>query len=114
MNKSLKVDVYEKFTRNETFLEYGKWLRQRTHDQEVIGSNPNTVYWMGLIDAGYYIHKNNKNKGSRMGHTKTILKKKLFLNILQGTEIHVLLLQHKIPSALLQLLVSFYQLKKIF
>jgi hypothetical protein len=24
LNRSLKVDVYEKFTRNETFLEYGE------------------------------------------------------------------------------------------
>jgi hypothetical protein len=30
---------------------------------------------MDASDASYYIHKNNKNKGSRMGHTKKIEKK---------------------------------------
>ncbi len=24
------------------------WLRQITHDQEVVGSNPGTVYWMDV------------------------------------------------------------------
>ncbi len=27
------------------------------HDQEVVGSNPDTVYWMDVKDAGYYIKK---------------------------------------------------------
>jgi hypothetical protein len=49
-----------------------QWLRLRTHDQEVVGSNPSTVYWMDVSDASYYIHKNNKNKGSGMGQTKKI------------------------------------------
>ena len=55
------------------------WLRQTAHDQEVLGSNPSTIYWMNVSDASYYknIHENNKNKGSRMGHTKKIIKKKI-------------------------------------
>jgi hypothetical protein len=30
---------------------------------------------MDVSDASYYIQENNENKGSRMGHTKKILKK---------------------------------------
>jgi hypothetical protein len=41
----------------------------KAHIQEVVGSNP-AVYWMDVSNASYYIHKNNKNKGSRLGHTK--------------------------------------------
>jgi hypothetical protein len=46
------------------------------HDQEVVGSSPDTIYWMDVNDAIYYIniHENNKNKGSQMGNTK----KKIF------------------------------------
>ncbi len=57
-----------------------QWLRQTAHDQEVVGSNPGTVYWMDVCDASYYIKpENNENKGSRMGHTKK--KKKRFVRI---------------------------------
>ena len=31
---------------------------------------------MDVSDASYYIQENNENKGSRMGHTKKIFKKK--------------------------------------
>jgi hypothetical protein len=31
---------------------------------------------MDVSNARYYIQENNENKGSRMGHTKKILKKK--------------------------------------
>jgi hypothetical protein len=32
-----------------------KWLRQMAHDQEVVGSNPGTIYWMDVSDdASYY------------------------------------------------------------
>jgi hypothetical protein len=41
-----------------------------------MGLNPGTVYWMDVSDASYNIHENNENKGSRMGHTKKIFKKK--------------------------------------
>ena len=52
-------------------------------DQEIVGSNPGTVYWMDVSDASYYIKKpeNNENKGSRMGHTKKILKKNECFNL---------------------------------
>jgi hypothetical protein len=52
------------------------WLRQTAHVQEVVGLNPGTVFWMDVSDASYYIHENNKNKGSQMGHNnKKYLKK---------------------------------------
>jgi hypothetical protein len=38
-----------------------------------------TVYWMDVSNASYYIHENNENKGSRMGHTKKKIKIKSFL-----------------------------------
>jgi hypothetical protein len=35
------------------------WLRQMAHDQEVVGLNPSTVYWMDVSDdASYYIKEN--------------------------------------------------------
>jgi hypothetical protein len=46
------------------------------HDREVVGLNPGTVYWMDVSNASYNIHKYNKNKGSQMGRTKKVLKKK--------------------------------------
>jgi hypothetical protein len=27
-----------------------QWLRQKAHDQEVVGSNPGIVYWMDVSD----------------------------------------------------------------
>jgi hypothetical protein len=35
-----------------------------------------TIYWMAVNDAIYYLnmHKNNKNKGGRIGHTKKFKK----------------------------------------
>ncbi len=57
-----------------------KWSRWMAHDQEVMGSNPDSVYCMDVSDdASYYIHENNKNKGSRMGQTKKNQKKTLYL-----------------------------------
>ncbi len=45
--------------------------RQMAHDQEVVGSNPGTIYWMDVSDdASYYIKRKNENKGSQMKHTK--------------------------------------------
>ncbi len=40
------------------------------HDQEVVGSNPDTVYWMDVSVASLYIIEKYRNKGSQMGHTK--------------------------------------------
>jgi hypothetical protein len=48
------------------------------HDQEAVGSNPDTIYWMDVSIASYYIkfiHKNNENTGGQMGHTKKYFKK---------------------------------------
>jgi hypothetical protein len=44
-----------------------KWLRQTAHDQEVMGSNPGTIYWM---DVSNITHKKIAKKDSRMKHTK--------------------------------------------
>jgi hypothetical protein len=49
---------------------------QTAHDQEVMSSNPGTIYWMDVSDASCYIQENIENKGSRMGHTKKVIKKK--------------------------------------
>jgi hypothetical protein len=46
------------------------------HDQEIVGSNPGTVYWMDVSDASYYIVEKLKNKGCQMGHTKKNINKK--------------------------------------
>jgi len=41
------------------------------HGQEVLGSNPGTVYWMGVSDdASYYIKRKIENKGSQLGQVK--------------------------------------------
>ncbi len=40
------------------------------HDQEVVGSNPNTEYWMDVSDDASYYIKENWKKYSQMGHTK--------------------------------------------
>jgi hypothetical protein len=48
------------------------------HDQEVVGSNPSTVYWMDVSDdASYYIKEKLKIKVGKMGHTKKIFNKKM-------------------------------------
>ena len=51
------------------------------HDQEVVGSNTGTVYWMYLShDASYYIKRKLKIKVAKWGTPK---KKKLTLGILK-------------------------------
>ena len=43
-----------------------------THDQEVVSSNPGTVYWMD-VSVAKLLHctmRKNENKGSQMGHIK--------------------------------------------
>ena len=42
------------------------------HDQEVMGSNPDNVYWMDVSIVSYYIIEKYGNKGSQMVHTKKI------------------------------------------
>jgi hypothetical protein len=55
----------------------------RTLNQEDVGSIP-TVYWMDVSVASYYIERKD-NKGSQMGHTKKIFKKKKFEFIIWST-----------------------------
>jgi hypothetical protein len=45
------------------------WDIQRTHDQEVVGSNPGTVYWMDVSDAITYM-KITKIKVAKWGTPK--------------------------------------------
>jgi hypothetical protein len=47
------------------------------HDQEVMGSNTGTVYWMDVSDASYYIKK-MEIKVAKWGKPKIICKKKTF------------------------------------
>ena len=48
------------------------------HDQEVVGSNPATVYWMDVRDdASYYIKRKLKIKVVKWGTPKKYFKKKL-------------------------------------
>jgi hypothetical protein len=63
------------------------WLRQTAHDQEVMGLNPGTIYWMDVSNAGYYIHENNKNKG---------MTQILFfpLNSVEGSTLNALVIAH--------------------
>jgi hypothetical protein len=43
------------------------------HDQEVVGSIPNTVYWMDVSDdARYYIKRKYKIKVAKWGTPKQI------------------------------------------
>ncbi len=41
------------------------------HDQEVMVSNPGTVYCMNVSDLPAITKRKIENKGSLMGHTKT-------------------------------------------
>ena len=43
----------------------------KAHDQEVVGSNPGTIYWMDVSDLlAITLKEKLENKGSQMGHTK--------------------------------------------
>ena len=46
------------------------------HDQEIMGSNPGTVYWMDFSDASYYIIEKLKMKVAKWGTPKKYLKKR--------------------------------------
>jgi hypothetical protein len=37
------------------------------HDQEVVSSNPGTVYWMDVSDASYYVIKKMEIKVAKWG-----------------------------------------------
>jgi hypothetical protein len=43
------------------------------HDQEIVGSNPVTVYWMDVSDASYYIEEKLKIKVTKWGTPKKYL-----------------------------------------
>jgi hypothetical protein len=53
------------------------------YNQQVMGSNPGTVYWMDIRDATYYIniHKNNEKKVSQWGTPKIIFFKYCFKQV---------------------------------
>jgi hypothetical protein len=57
------------------------------HDQEFVGLNPDTVYWMDVSIASYYIIE-NENKGSQMGHTKKLLKNNSYCMVISTNLIH--------------------------
>ncbi len=44
------------------------------HDQEVVGENPGTVYWMGVTNASYYtnIHEIYKKRKPNGAHIKKV------------------------------------------
>jgi hypothetical protein len=44
------------------------------HDQEIMGSNPGTVYWMDVSNARYYIVEKLKIKVENGAHQKNIKK----------------------------------------
>ena len=44
--------------------------------QEVVSSNPDTVYWMDVSDVKLlHYQENGENKGSQMGHPQKIFMK---------------------------------------
>jgi hypothetical protein len=47
------------------------------HDQEIVGSNTVTVYWMDVSDASYYIEEKLKIKVAKWGTPKKYLKKQI-------------------------------------
>jgi hypothetical protein len=55
-------------------LSIAEWLRQMAHDQEVMGSNPGTVYWIDVGNGSYYIIR----KIMKIKIAQKILKKKKF------------------------------------
>jgi hypothetical protein len=49
---------------------------QMVHDQEVVGSNPGTIYWMNVSDdASYYIKIKLKIKVAKWGTPKRYIEK---------------------------------------
>jgi hypothetical protein len=51
------------------------------HDQEVMGSNPGTVYWMDGCDLLAIKLKKIENKGSQMGRPKKIFLQKVITSL---------------------------------
>ena len=46
------------------------------HDQEIVGLNPGTVYWMDVSNASYYIKEQLKIKVGKLGTPNKYNKKK--------------------------------------
>jgi hypothetical protein len=46
------------------------------HDQEIVGLNLDTVYWMDASVANYYINKHKQKKTKIKDTTKKTIKKK--------------------------------------
>jgi hypothetical protein len=42
------------------------------HDQEVVGSNPGTGYWMDISDVSYNILENNEKREPNWAHQNNI------------------------------------------
>ncbi len=51
-----------------------------THDQEVVGSKPGTVYWMDGSISSYYIKEKLKIKVAKWGTPKNYF----IINVLKG------------------------------
>jgi hypothetical protein len=46
------------------------WLRQMAHDQEVVGSNPSTIYWMDVSDLlAITLKRKIENKSTQVKNT---------------------------------------------
>jgi hypothetical protein len=61
----------EKITSSKVMARsHGVESRQMAHDQEIVGSNPGTVYWMDVRDASYYIKEKLKIKVAKWGTPK--------------------------------------------
>ena len=57
------------------------------HDQEIVGSNPGTVYWMDVSDASYYISEKLKIKVAKWGKPKKKKKKQSHKNLVNNEKI---------------------------
>jgi hypothetical protein len=51
------------------------------HDQEIMSSNPGTLYWMDVSDASYYIIEKLKIKFAKWGTPKKYFKNRVVVRI---------------------------------
>jgi hypothetical protein len=58
------------------------WLRQMAHDQEVVGSNPGTVYVQMQAIFSLLHYKKMKIQVAKWGTPKKYLKKKIIIKII--------------------------------
>jgi hypothetical protein len=59
------------------------------HDQEVVGSNPGTVYWMDVSNLLAITLKKIENKGSQMGHTKKVFLKRSYFYVTNSLSFNI-------------------------